>query len=98
MQTGSWYDTPDDDGYVDSNESAPPSDDEDLDDDDELLPCMCFQSFALALHMDCPFYHWLCIDCQFYHRLCIWTVDYHWLCVWFVDFTIGSAYRLSILP
>ncbi len=43
MQTGSWYDTPDDDGYVDSDESAPPSDDEDLDDDDELPPCMCFQ-------------------------------------------------------
>jgi len=41
MQTGSWYDTCDDDGYVDSDESPPPSDDDDLDDDDdELPPCM----------------------------------------------------------
>ena len=42
MQPGSWYDTPDDDIYVDSDESPPPSDDYDLDDDDELPPCMCF--------------------------------------------------------
>ncbi len=41
MQTGSWYDTCDDDGYVDSDGSPPPSDDDDLDDDDdELPPCM----------------------------------------------------------
>ncbi|KAL0045650.1 hypothetical protein WJX82_000668 [Trebouxia sp. C0006] len=42
MQTGSWYDTPDDDGYVDSDESPPPSDDEDLEDDDELPPLVDF--------------------------------------------------------
>ncbi|KAL0021187.1 hypothetical protein WJX77_011045 [Trebouxia sp. C0004] len=38
MQTGSWNDAPDDDGYVDSDESPPPSDRDDLDDDDELQP------------------------------------------------------------
>ncbi|KAL0043335.1 hypothetical protein WJX79_001721 [Trebouxia sp. C0005] len=48
MQTGSWYDTPDDDGYVDSDESppgyvdsdeSPPlSDADDLESDDESPP------------------------------------------------------------
>lgn len=50
MQTGSWYDTPDDDGYVDSDESppgyvdsdeSPPlSDADDLESDDESPPCI----------------------------------------------------------
>jgi hypothetical protein len=55
MQTGSWYDTPDDDGYVDSDESPPPSDDEDLEDDDELPPCMlsklCINNISFAFQL-----------------------------------------------